>query len=54
MTLRKMSRKRGENFDYNEKVLLVDLTIESKEILDSKLTNQVTNIKKAESLLRQG
>ena len=43
---KKMSRKRGTHFDYNEKLLLADLAIENKEILDSKLTNQVTNIKK--------
>ena len=43
---KKISRKRGKNFDYSEKLLLADLAIENKEILDSKLTNQVTNIKK--------
>ena len=40
------SRKRSKNFDNFEREVLLEAAIEKKEIIDSKFTNQITNVKK--------
>ena len=40
------SRKRIKNFDNLEREVLLEAAFENKEIIDSKFTNQITNVKK--------
>ena len=46
------SRKRSKNFDNLEREVLLEAAIENKEIIDSKFTNQITNLKKKQSMER--
>ena len=46
MSESKVKRNRSKNFDSTEKDVLLESAIANKETIESKFTNQITNVKK--------
>ena len=45
MLIKSENRKRSKNFDNLKREVLLECAIENRDIIESKFTNQVTNIK---------